>query len=335
MALPLSRPSLRRQDFDQVLDAMVHDRLASGEITRLLGREVAKTLQLKEVVVLASVTDAVRHVVGGLGLVPGDKVVLSPLSPPYWAKVLTSCGLQPLFADVRSTSPVIDPAMVALLLDQGPRAVVADSCLGYLPDCRALASLGLLVIEDLSQGLGGVLDGHRAGTVGDAVLAHFSPETLVAGAGGCLAGFRSLSVAEPNDVAPWELLSDLGSALILSQWKDSEVFAEKKREHFRYLFHRLPKAYRQPKQHGEGDPVLPWFPVIVDSGAKDVMAYSRKKAVEADWAFRNQPYLNAETAPDFCPQARSFLFRTVVFPLYATFSLKEIELLGKVISSLP
>ena len=113
------------------------------------------------------------------------------------------------------------------------------------------------------------------------------------------------------------------------------MFAEKKREHFRHLFLRLPKAYRQPKQHGDGETVLPWFPILVESGAKDVLTYSRKKAVEADWAFRNQPYLNADSAVDFCPRARTFLFRTLVFPLYSTFSLKEIDLLGKVISSLP
>lgn len=314
---------------------MVHDRLASGEITRLLEREAGKSLQLKEAVAMASVTDGVRHIVATLGLCPGDRVVLSPLAPPYWSQVLTACGLDLLFADVLAGSPVIDPQMVATLMDRSPRAVVADCCLGYLPDCRALSGLGLLVIEDFSQGQGGALDGFRAGTRGDAVLASFSPETLVAGAGGCLVGFRASPSLPRSDVPSWEQLSDLGSALILSQWKDAEAFAEKKREHFRHLFHRLPKTYRQPRQEGEGEPVLPWFPILVDSGAKEVLAYSRKKAVEADWAFRSQPHLNAETASDFCPRARSFLFRTVVFPLYATFSLKEIELLGKVISSLP
>jgi len=334
MALPLSRPSLRRQDFDHVLDAMVHDRLASGEITRLLCREIAKSLQLKDAFVFASVNDAIRQVFLRLGLVAGDAVVLSPLAPPYWVSSLSSYGLVPLFADVFVESPVLDPESVARLLDKGPRAVIADCCLGFIPDCRALASLGLLVIEDFSQGQGGRLGNDAVGTLGDAVLAHFSPETLVAGSGGCLAGFRSLP-GDVADIPAWESLSDLGAALILSQWKDAGVFAEKKKDHFRHLFHRLPKAYRQPKQAGDGEPVFPWFPVLVESGAKDVLAYSRKKAVESDWAFRNQPHLNSESSVDFCPHARSFLFRTLVFPLYATFSLKEIDLLGKVISSLP
>ena len=335
MALPLSRPSLRRQDFDQVLDAMVHDRLASGEITRLLSREIAKSLALKEAYVFASVNDAIQHIFRVLGLSRGDKVVLSPLAAPYWAAALSSGGMVPVFADVHTASPVLDTESVASLLTERPKAVIADCCLGYLPDCRALASMGLLVIEDFSQGLGGRLGGMLAGTQGHAVLAQFSPETLVAGSGGCLAGFRNSRPGELAEVPPWETLSDLGSALILSQWRDSELFAEKKREHFRHLFHRLPKGYRQPKQIGDGEPVLPWFPVLVESGAKDVLAYSRKKAVEADWAFRTQPHLNADSSVDFCPKARYFLFRTLIFPLYATFSLKEIDLLGKVISSLP
>jgi dTDP-4-amino-4,6-dideoxygalactose transaminase len=335
VSLPLARPSLRRQDFDLVLDAMVHDRLASGEVTRGLGREIARSLTLKEVYLLASVGDAVRRVVKGLGLAAGDRVVLSPLAPTYWPEVLTQQGLVPLFADVGETSPVLDPEAVVRVLNQNPKAIVADSCLGFLPDVAALAAHGLPVIEDISQGLGGSFEGQAPGTLGAAVVAQFAPETLVAGAGGALAGFRNPPDAAMGELPSWEALSDLGASLILSQWKDREIFAEKKREHFRHLFHRLSKVYRQPRQMGDAEPVLPWFPVLVDSGAKEVLAYSRKKAVEADWAFRNQPYLNVDSAVDFCPHARSFLFHTLIFPLYATISLKELELLGKVISSLP
>lgn len=335
MSLPLVRPSLRRQDFDHVLDAMVHDRLASGEVTRSLGKEIVKSLGLKEGLVLASVGDSIRRLVRALGLVAGDKVLLSPLAPAYWEPHLQNQGLVPLFADVTENSPVLDVESVRSLLGEGPKAVIADCCLGFLPDVAALAALGLTVIEDLSQGLGGRFDGQPVGTRGTAVLIQFSPESLVAGAGGCFVGFRTVPEAAVVETAPWESLSDLGSALILSQWRDAEVFAEKKREHFRHLFHRLPKGYRPPKQVGDGDPVMPWFPVLVESGAKDVLAHSRKKAVEADWAFRTQPHLNVDSDLDFCPRARSFLFHTLVFPLYATISVKELDLLGKVISSLP
>lgn len=335
MSLPLARPSLRRQDFDSVLDAMVHDRLAGGEINRALCKEIARSFHLKEALVLASAGEAIRRVVLGLGLGSGDRVILSPLAPPYWVSVLVNLGIVPLFADVSESSPVVDPESVEVLLSQGAKAIVADACLGFLPDVEALTKLGLPVIEDLSQGLGGRFQGQPVGTKGSAVIVQFSPESLVAGAGGCLAGFRSLPDPAVLETAPWENLSDLGSALILSQWKDAEAFAEKKREHFRHLFHRLSKGYRQPKQVGDGEPVMPWFPILVESGAKEVLSYSRKKAVEADWAFRNQPHLNIDSALDFCPRARSFLFHTLVFPLYATFSLKELDLLGKVVSSLP
>lgn len=333
MSLPLSRPSLRRQDFDQVLDAMVHDRLASGEISRQLGRETAKALQLKSAEIYASVEGAVGRLVRGMDLEAGDKVVLSPLAPPYWGASLARLGLIPVWADVLEESPVLDPVAVAALLSEEPKLIVADTCLGYLPDVEALSAFRIPVIEDIGQGLGGTLNGQPVGTRGAAVLVSFAPETLVAGAGGALAGFRSGAVETEDEDARWEYLSDLGAALILSQWKDAALFAEKKREHFSYLFHRLPKGYRQPRQPGDASPVLPWFPIVVESGAKDVVAYARKKAVEADWAFRHQTAF-AEDA-EFCPRARFFLFHTVVFPLYATISSKELELVGKVIGSLP
>lgn len=314
---------------------MVHDKLSGGEINRQLAKEAAKVLKLKQTVVLASASDGVRRICDGLGLSAGDQIVVSPLAPAYWIEVLSRNGLVPLFADVLESSPVLDPASVAALLPAGPKAVVADCCLGYLPDVPALTALGLPVIEDMTHGAGGRLAGQAVGTQGAAVLMHFSPETLMAGAGGCLVGFRNPTLEEDDLATEWDTLSDLGSALILSQWQDAESFAEKKREHFRHLFHRLPRAYRQPKQAGDGEPVLPWFPILVESGAKEVLSHARKKAVEADWAFRHRPHLNVDSAADFCPRARYFLFHTLVFPLYSTFSLKELELLGKVISSLP
>jgi len=330
MALPLSRPSLRRQDFDHVLDALVHDRLAGGEINRLLVKEVTRSLNLKDAAVCASVSDAVRRALLGLGCEPGDRVLLSPLAPPYWAEGLDRLGLVPVFVDVLETSPVMDPTAAAALAP-GAKALVADCCLGFLPDVESLVALGVPVIEDITHGLGGTFGGRAVGTVGAAVLVHFSPETLVAGAGGALVGFR---LAQELELAPWEALSDLGAALILSQWKDAQTFAERKREHFRRLFVKL-RSHPQPKQVGDAEPVFPWFPILVESGAKDILAWARKHAVEADWAFRNQPHLNLDSSSDFCPRARSFLFRTLVFPLYSTISERDLTDLGKVISSLP
>lgn len=335
MALPLSRPSLRRQHFDQVLEALVHDRLTSGELNTQLAKTLAKAWSLKDGQVFASVTDAVNRLVDGLELRPGDRVALSPLAPAYWADLLPRCGLVPVFVDVLPDSPVLDPVLVEEARDQGGlRAVVADCCLGYLPDVTGLRALGLTVIEDLSHGLGGDGSESAPGTQGNAVLCVFSPETLIAGAGGAFAGLRQ---ARPGAAAAesWALLSDLGASLILSQWDDLGDLAGRKREQFRLLFLRLAKGYSQPKQAGDARPVHPWFPVLVESGAKDVLSYSRKEAVEADWAFRRQGTSDPPSGFGDCPHARSFLFRSLIFPLYATLSTKELERLAKVLSSLP
>jgi len=332
VALPLSRPSLRRQDFDHVLDALVHDRLAGGEINRQLTKELSKSLSLKQAAVLSSVQEAARRALLASGAAAGEGVVISPLAPAYWFEALDRLGLVPVYADVVDSAPVLDPAAVQTAA-AGARVVVADCCLGYVPDLDPLVAAGFWIIEDISQGLGGAWAGRPVGTRGAAVVAHFAPETLVAGAGGALLGFHS-EVQAVLDPPAWELLSDLGSALVLSQWQDREMFAERKREHFRRLFVKL-RSHPQPKQPGDGEPVLPWFPLLVEGGAKDLLAWARKHAVEADWAFRSQPHLNPESAADFCPRARQFLFRTLVFPLYASISERDMADLGKVISSLP
>jgi len=337
MALPLNRPSLRRKDFDLVLDAMVHDRLVAGEMTAQLTKEILRSWKLAQGELLCSVNEAAARLLKGMNLQSGARVALSALAPQYWHVALLRRGLVPVVQDVEKEIPVLGQSAAFGLKSAGLQAVILDCALGYIPDIPGFEELGIPIILDISQALGGEYRGRSLAHFGSAVLSAFGIETLMAGAGGCFWGLRDAtpeSLGDSEDCA-WERLPDLTAALIFSQWKDLADFVDKKREHLRFLKQKVSLPYFVPEVTGACVPIHPWLTVVVESGAKDVMNYTRKKLITVDWAFRGRTESsNSSTTHDF-PCARYFQSHALLFPLYANMSRSELDLLSKVLASLP
>ncbi len=336
MSLPLIRHSLKRKDLDQLLVSVLQDQQDSRSYYERLKHELGESFATPQTALYASASSAVISLLQASGLIPGDRVLLSVLAPGYWAQGLLAAGIEIVWSDVASTVPVLDIAELAGSGSfEGIKAVVADTALGYLPALELLHGNSFQVIVDFSQGLGGTVMQKPVSNWGDWVLASFGSESLLAGPGGCVIGRRKRSSEQPLEPMVWDRLSEMVCALVLSQWSDVETLSEGKRENFRVLFHRLSRRVSQPHQPGDAYPVLPVFPVVVDSGAKEVLWFARKHAVEADWAFRDHRWWPGLEASDAFPNARKFVQHTLAFPLYSSFGSKELELLGKVLASLP
>ena len=333
MALPLIRHSIRRKDLDFLLESVLQDRLVSGVFSERLSREISQSFRAQGTELFASPSIAVSAVVRSLRLQAGDRVLLSVLAPPYWAVGLQDVGVECIWSDVDSDSPVLSAASLpAGDVLAGCRAVIADTTLCYIPDFVQLKQLGLPLVCDISQGLGGCWQEIPVGHFGDITFASFGSDSLLAGPGGCAVAFRNGNRAEG---LAWDRMSDVVASLLLSQWADVSALAEGKQANFGILFQWLARSFRQPKQIGNASPAGPYFCVLADSGAKEILAFARRNAVEADWAFRDFAAEAVALREDEFPHGRRFLQHTLAFPLYSTFGAKELENLGRVMASLP
>lgn len=338
MNLRLDRLFVRRKELDSVLNTLVQDAIGPGEKSRELSVLFSRYWECQTAWCFNSPLSAVRFLFKSLNLEKGDSIILSPLAPSYYFEALTDLGVRILFCDVQKDSPVIDPTAVAHLMGENPRAAVLDASLGTLPDYDSLKSLGIFLIEDCSQGLGSFRDLHLAGTVGDVVVHVFDSASMVTTAQGAVVAVRSRKHLDEHfrtEPSRWDSLGDLNSSLAVSQWPEKEKLIEKKKEHYRYLFQRLNKQYKVPKAYGDSEVIPPHFAILAPTGAKEILVYAQKKGVEARLAFSPKTYLNSETDVDFCPNSRYFFQHTLVFPLYAHMAAKELEYLGKVLSTLP
>ena len=78
------------------------------------------------------------------------------------------------------------------------------------------------------------------------------------------------------------------------------------------------------------------FPLVLNSGFKDVKSYAQKKNIEIRQAFENSIIaLRQEELASECICANSLLLRCALFPLYPRLGQKDAAQIVKVLSSLP
>jgi perosamine synthetase len=218
---------------------------------------------------------------------------------------------------------------------------VLFEALGIMPDPEALAGMGMQVIEDISQSLGAYRGEARAGTLGQLSILGLEHGGLVTAGGGALVfahGRREGSVLRnlAEAIVPEHRMTDYNAALGLAQLRDLEASISRRRELAAVFAQSLARTrHRLLSQGGEGEPGYWAFPVVLDSGMKDVRAYAKKKEVDTEPAFEGSLAGRGIVPEGSCPKARSLLMRCLLFPLHHRIGAAGAQKVSKVLATLP
>jgi perosamine synthetase len=177
-----------------------------GEYTRRFEEDFAEWVGVSHAITCASGSAALHLALLGLGVGPGDAVLVPALTYVATANAVVHCGATPVFVDVDPETWCMDPGQIPRAMDQGATAgaparyLVAVHLYGQLADVRALqAATGprCVVVEDAAQAHGGVdVYGHRAGALGEVGTFSFYASKLLAGGEGGMVTTDRLDVAD-------------------------------------------------------------------------------------------------------------------------------------------
>lgn len=151
-----------------------------------LERDLAAWAGVKHAIACANGTDALLLILRAWDVGPGDAMFVPAFTFAASGEVVALAGATPVFVDVLPDTFNMDPksleAAIALIKREGklkPKVVMPVDLFGQPADYRALAPIaareGLTLLCDTAQGFGGVLDGKRAGAIGDAAATSFFP----------------------------------------------------------------------------------------------------------------------------------------------------------------
>ena len=324
-----------------MLSCMVSDTIGPDRISKQLIDSVGAYLGRKQGLALRERVRAVSTALRGLGLTAGSRVVGSVLLPALYGDALEAAGVEFLPADVGAGVPVLTPETVSAAAPEGAEALIVDTTLGYCPDLEGLSELGIPMIEDVSEGLGAHTGDKLAGTFGRFTVVGLEPEHVITAGGGALVlaggrkehtALREVSAGLSREV----LLPDVNSALGLTQTKELERFLERRREVAGHFSRSLASGrHSVPVQPGDGENVFVTFPVLLETGLNEVVAYARKHDVEVVSAFEQSLLATRTDLSGAAPSARGWHLRCARFPLYPLLKNSETERIGRVLSTLP
>lgn len=176
-----------QKEIDAALQrVLASSRFIGGKEVAQLEAELAAYVGVEHCISCANGTEAMTLVLMAWGIGPGDAVFLPDFTFFSTGEVVAFRGATPVFVDVDPVTFNLDPSELerAILktIHEGhltPRVVIPVDLFGLpanYPRIMAIAEkYDLLVLADAAQGMGGHIDGRRAGSFGHAATTSFFP----------------------------------------------------------------------------------------------------------------------------------------------------------------
>jgi dTDP-4-amino-4,6-dideoxygalactose transaminase len=172
----------------RVVNSKALFRYGLGHECERFEQRYAAYLGAKHFSLAASGSYALTAAMIGLGLGPGDEVLVPAHTYMASATSVLATGAIPVIVDI-DESITIDPAAIEAAIGPHTRAIIAVHMWGTTCDLDAIMDIArhrkLFVIEDACQGVGGSYKGRKLGTIGDIGAFSFNfYKNMSAGEGG-------------------------------------------------------------------------------------------------------------------------------------------------------
>ena len=233
----------------QVLDS---GRYILGPEVAAFEHELADHLGVRHVVGVANGTDALSLALMGMGVGPGDDVVVPSFTFYASVEAIADLGARPVFCDVDPDTACVTPQAVSAALTADTKAVVTVDLFGNVAPNEEIEALGVPVLEDAAQAAGSVAADGRPGALGTAATFSFFPSKNLGafGDGGAITTsddgiaerVRMLRFHGSRDKTTFELighnsrLDEMQAAILRVQLPHLEGWADGRRraaEHYR------------------------------------------------------------------------------------------------------
>ncbi|QDV48753.1 L-glutamine:scyllo-inosose aminotransferase [Gimesia fumaroli] len=219
-----------------------------GPCSQELQQELAAFHKTEEVILCSSGTVAIELALRGLGVGPGDEVILAAYDFEGNFKNILTIGATPVLVDVDSRNCNLDLNLLEQAITNSTKCILVSHLHGGLVPMSAVMNLakkwGIPVVEDACQIPGAKIEGRTAGSAGDiGVLSFGGSKLLTAGRGGAvmtsspqIAQRIRLYSFRGNEAYP---LTELQAALLIPQLKTLQNQNQKRRENVKHLVQQL------------------------------------------------------------------------------------------------
>jgi perosamine synthetase len=345
--IPVAAPMFVGNEKAYVMDCLDSTWISStGEYIDRFERAFAEFCGVKHALTCSNGTTALHLALMGLGVGPGDEVLVPTLTFVATANAVTFCGARPVFVDSEPDTWNMDPAALESKITERTRGIIAVHLFGHPADMKAIAPIArrhrLFLLEDGAQAHGGECDGRRIGSIGDvAAFSFYGNKIMTTGEGGMvvtdddeMAGrMRQLKSqgADPGrrywfPVVGYNYrMTNVAAAIGLAQLEKADWHLQRRREVAAWYREELRSAAGLVWQAEKAWARHVWwmFSVVVDGEAPprdEIMAHLRARRIETRPFVHPlhtlPPYRDASREEDF-PVAERLGRRGINLPTWA------------------
>ena len=178
----ISLPSTGEEECEAVRESILSGWVTQGPKVAAFEKLFAEMHQVPHALAVTSCTTGLHLALAGLGVGPGDEVIIPAFTWIATANVVLYCGATPVFVDVDPTTNNIDPEDVARKVTDRTKAIIPVHLFGLCADMDAIRAVlpdGVHVIEDAACASGASYKGTPAGGLGDVASFSFHPRKSI------------------------------------------------------------------------------------------------------------------------------------------------------------
>ena len=176
-------PRFGAEEKARLADVIDSGFLNDGEVTAQFESQLAALLGCKYVVATTSGTTAIFLALAGIGVGPGDEVIVPDVTFIATANAVTLAGAKPVLADIDPQKLTLDPKCAERAITPRTKAILPVHVSGRAADLGAILDVaerhGLLVVEDAAEALLSKHHGRCLGTFGVAGCFSLSPNKTI------------------------------------------------------------------------------------------------------------------------------------------------------------
>jgi perosamine synthetase len=321
--IPLSAPALIGNELEYVKRCLDSTWISRGDFVEAFEQKFAELCGVNYAVAVCNGTAALHLALLGLGVSPGDEVIVPSLTYVATANAVAYCGATPVFADSEPNTWNVDPTAVDAAATHRTVGIIAVHLYGHPAEMNALRAIarrrGLFLLEDAAQAHGACFGGKPVGSLGDAgTFSFFGGKLVTSGEGGIvvtddtrLAEVASRLRNHGHDPARRYHVTQLGFNYRLTNVAAAIGLAQL--ENFQWHVARRRENAARYRSHLEGHPALEMARPMPGSQSVDWLtsvALRRGTEHERDWVMAQMDDAGIETRPVFPPLHHQPIYRS-------------------------
>ena len=331
-----SRPTLLENDFTSALKVLKSGHIAQGNQVAEFEESMATFLSMKGGVATCSGTSALHLSLLALGIKEGDEVVvpsyvcLAPLNAINYVRAT------PVLVDINPSTFNLSIRKLKKRVTKNTRAIIVPHLFGLPAEINEILSLGVPVIEDAAQALGGIHKEKKVGSFGLlSVFSFYATKVITTGEGGMLLSNSEDLLEKVRDLRDYDKkkdyrlrynykMTDLQAALGISQLNELPMFL-KRRKDIAYQYSSALKEYPVilPTEHPYSTHIYYRYVVQVEGNVSNYIGLMQKEGIYCDRPVYRP--LHHYLGTDHCRETDRVWNTALSIPIYPSLNDGDVE----------